>query len=225
MAQETAATKRMHVKDVIERYGNCIELVSMDPNFHNISVGLYEKGGVCTVWSFSRLAGVDERLRVIARRLTELGGMEYVNEAEKQVRFPSGRILTRPLKFLMRQAVEKAEDWYPPQELSVKDSKSPLSFHVAGREQDGRWVYEVSYSGEHKNPKLRLRAIIQGFERYGEMEKVDDNVVSFPDGMRNDPLLRLILPYTRNISQVEEQLEMEAMRGQMTTSTLGFSQT
>ena len=49
---------RLRAVDVIEKYGNCLELVSMDPNFENISVGLYMKDGVCTIWTFSSKAGV-----------------------------------------------------------------------------------------------------------------------------------------------------------------------
>ncbi len=37
--------------------------------------------------------------------------------------------------------------------------------------------------------------------------------------------MRILLPYSRNISAVEGMMEAEAMRGQMTTGTLGFSQT
>ncbi|MBT4513576.1 MAG: hypothetical protein HOC77_00605 [Chloroflexi bacterium] len=57
------------------------------------------------------------------------------------------------------------------------------------------------------------------------MEKIDDTSVAFPCGQRHDGLARLILPYSRNISAVEDALEADAMRGQMTTSTLGFAST
>ena len=50
------------VADVISEYGRCLELVSMDPNFENISVGIYVKGSICTVWTFSRKDGAQERL-------------------------------------------------------------------------------------------------------------------------------------------------------------------
>jgi hypothetical protein len=36
-------------------------------------------------------------------------------------------------------------------------------------------------------------------------------------------MLRVLLPYSRNISSVESMLEAEALRGQMTTGTLGFT--
>jgi hypothetical protein len=37
--------------------------------------------------------------------------------------------------------------------------------------------------------------------------------------------MRVLLPYSRNISSVETMMAAEALRSQMTTNTLGFSQT
>ena len=51
------------------------------------------------------------------------------------------------------------------------------------------------------------------------------NELNFPCDERHDELVRIILPYSRNVSQVEDSLEADSMRGQMTTETLGFSQT
>ena len=211
-------------RDVIARYGNCVELVPMDPNFHDISVGLYERDGVATVWTFSRRPGVEDRMREIVERLILLGGMERAGEWNR-MRFPCGRIHTRPLKFLTIAAIERTAERDRPEELRIKDSKSALMIEMTGEQADGRYVYRVSATGEAKNPALRLKAIIAGFLRYGEREKIDETTVSFNCGRRHDGLARLILPYSRNISAVEDALEADALRGQMTTSTLGFSST
>ena len=37
------------VAEVVAKYGGCLELVSMDPHFHGISVGLCARDGVATV--------------------------------------------------------------------------------------------------------------------------------------------------------------------------------
>ena len=42
----------MNVSQVRKEFGKCLELVSMDPNFHEISVGLFVKKNILTVWSF-----------------------------------------------------------------------------------------------------------------------------------------------------------------------------
>ena len=217
---------RLRAVDVIEKYGNCLELVSMDPNFENISVGLYMKDGVCTIWTFSSKAGVSARIEQIRDQLVALGGVEAVGGTTNQVRFACGGLHERAIKFLMSQAVGKAPDFAPPQgEMAIKDSRSPLTIKVSGAAQDDAYVYSVSAEGDAPNPAVRLRMVVAGFLRYGEMEKVGDVEVAFPCGERHDALMRLLMPYSRNISSVEGMMAAEALRGQMTTGTLGFSQT
>ncbi len=217
-------TERVRVADIIQRYGKCLELVSMDAQFHDISVGLYHKDGALTVWTFSRKDGVEGRLRQIRDQLVALGGLEPIEGTRNQARFPCGHLHVRPVKFLMTQAVGKASDYrLPTGEMSIKDSKSDLVLGATGGERDGRWVYEVSGEGEIKNKAMRLRMVVAGFLRYGEMEKVGETEVAFPCGQRHDQLMRLLLPYSRNISGVETMMEAEALRGQMTTGTLGFT--
>ncbi len=212
------------VADVISEYGRCLELVSMDPNFENISVGLYVKGSVCTVWTFSRKDGAQERLSQVRGQLVALGGMEAVEGTHNQVRFACGQVHERPLKFLLSQAVGKAPDYASPSgEMSIKDLRSPLTLVVSGGESNGRWVYSVAGEGEAPNPGARLRMVVAGFLRYGEMEKVGDREVVFSCGSRHDALVRLLMPYSRNISSVEGMMAAEALRGQMTTGTLGFT--
>jgi hypothetical protein len=220
----TETKTRVHATDILERYGNCLELVSMDTSFHDISVALYVKDGVCTVWTFSQREGVQERIERIRDNIIDLGGLEPVEGTHNQVRFGCGHLHVRPLRFLMSQAVGKARDYAQPGgDMTIKDTKTKLILAVQGREGDGRWLYEVSATGEAPNPPARLRLVVAGFVRYGEMEKVSDTVVAFPCGQRHDQMLRVLLPYSRNVSGVESMMEAEAMRGQMTTGTLGFA--
>ena len=215
-------TDRVSVVDVIQRYGKCLELVPMDPNFHDISVSLFEKDGVATVWTFSQTPGVEKRISEIRDQLVALGGLERIDGTHDQVGFPCGQVHGRPVKFLVKQAVEKAPDFSFP-EGRVKDLRSSLMLGFEVGEDDGRWVYRVTAEGEAPNVGARLRAVAGGFVRYGEMEKVGDDSVAFPCGSRHDELVRLVLPYARNVSQVEDMLAVDALRGQMTTGTLGFT--
>ena len=216
----------LRVAEVLERYGSCLELVPMDPNFKNISVGLYVKDDICTVWTFSGKQGVEARIEQIREQLVALGGMEAVPGTYNQVRFACGGLHERPMKFLMTQAVGKAPDYAPPQgEMTIRDSRSPLTIKVTGSQRDDAYVYSVSVEGDAPRPAVRLRMVVAGFLRYGEMQKVGDTEVAFPCGQRHDELMRLLLPYSRNISSVEGMMAAEALRGQMTTGTLGFSQT
>ena len=216
----------LRVAEVLERYGSCLELVPMDPNFKNISVGLYVKDDICTVWTFSGKQGVEARIEQIREQLVALGGMEAVPGTYNQARFACGGLHERPMKFLMTQAVGKAPDYAPPQgEMTIRDSRSPLTIKVTGSQRDDAYVYSVSVEGDAPRPAVRLRMVVAGFLRYGEMQKVGDTEVAFPCGQRHDELMRLLLPYSRNISSVEGMMAAEALRGQMTTGTLGFSQT
>ncbi len=216
--------KLSQVEEVIERYGRCVELVPMDPHFHNITVGLYEKDGVLTVWTYSRKPGVEDRIEKIRDQLCKLGGLVPVEGSRNQLRFPCGQLHSRPLKFLMPQAVEKDPDFaHPTGEMVIKDTRSPLTLKLTPHHSENRWVYQVSALGKARNAPFRLRAIVVGFRKYGEMEQVGNFGVCFSCGYRHEPLARLLFPYSRNISAVENMLESSAQRGQLTTGTAGFS--
>ena len=215
-------TERVRVVDVLEKLGSCVELVPLDPHFQDISVGLYMKNGTGTVWTFSRKPGAEDRIEVIRDQLGALGGMEPVPGTRDQTRFSCGQVHDRPLKFLVKQAVEKAPDYALP-EGRTKDLRSALMLGIESSEADGKWVYRVTAEGDAPNEAQRLRAVSAGFTRYGEMEKSDDDELSFACGHRHDRLAKLVLPYARNVSQAEDMLASEALRGQMTTGTLGFT--
>ena len=215
-----AETPHIRAVDVIERYGRCLELVTMDPNFHEITVGLYVKDDVATAWTFSRMPGVEDRIAQIRGQLVRLGGMEPVEGMRNQARLPCGQIHDQPLRFLIRQAVEKPPDHAPP-EGRVKDLRSGLMLGFEA-EEDGRWVYRITAEGEARNKSMRLRAATNGLVRYGQMQKAGD-VASFECGYRHDALVSLVLPYARNVTGTQDMLETDALRGQMTTGTLGFS--
>lgn len=224
MMTESGTTDRLKVSEVIERYGECLELVPIDPHFHGISVGLYAKDRVCTVWTFSRRAGVHDRVGRIRDRLVALGGMEPVAGTHSQVTSSCGQLHLRPMRFLLAQAVGKDPNLALPEgRISIKDTRTDLILSIDGDERDGRWVYDVSGEGEAPNVALRLRMVVAGFVRYGEMEKVGETEVIFPCGRRHDELVRLVLPYSRNVSAVESAIEADAQRSQMTTGTLGFT--
>ena len=220
------STSGKSVAQVIEEYGKCVELVPMDPHFHDISVGLYIKDGICTVWSYSGKPGVPQRIANIRDQFAVLGGMTPVEGSDIQFRSSCGQVHLRALGFLLAQAVGKSPDFSPPDGgLSIRDTRTKLILHITGRHAEEGWVYEVSATGEAPSIPARLRLVVAGFVRYGEMAKVSDNEVAFPCGQRHDELMRILMPYSRNISAVENMMESDALRGQMTTGTLGFTPT
>ena len=220
------SASRPSVAQVIDEYGKCLELVPMDPHFHGISVGLYLKDGVCTLWSFSGKPGVEERIAAIRDQFVALGGLTSIDGTHNQIKFLCGGMHLRALRFLLAQAVGKSPDFSPEGDgLSIRDTKTKLTLRVAGQEAAGRCIYEGSATGEAPSIPARLRLVVAGFVRYGEMEKAGEAEVAFPCGQRHDLLMGILMPYSRNISAVENMMEADAMRGQMTTSTLGFSAT
>ena len=46
---------QVSIVDRVKDLGHCIELVSIDPHFHNISIGLFIKKGLLTIWTYSNL--------------------------------------------------------------------------------------------------------------------------------------------------------------------------
>ena len=108
---------------VIKKFGKCLELVPLDRHFHNISVGLYVKQGIFTVWTFSGKSGAAERIQVIRDQLVVLGGMEPIEGTWNQARFTCDVLHDRPVRFLLSQAVGKSPDFAPSEgTLEIKDS-------------------------------------------------------------------------------------------------------
>ncbi len=221
----TQATQKPSVRETIKRLGGCIELISMDPHFNEISVGLFLKDRTLTVWSYSGIAGVQDRLEKIRDRMVALGDLEAVTDTPNQATVPNGDILIQPMKFMFREAVEKDPEQLPSGPIEAADNKSTLTFVVEGEQKDDAYVYTVSARGEAERASMRIRATVGGFMRYGQCERVSPESFRFPDGQRHDGFVRLLLPYARNVSAVERMLEAEDMEGQMTTQTLGFSST
>lgn len=120
------------------------------------------------------------------------------------------------------QAVERSPD-YKLEEKGIKDLRSPLFLNVVGNQTNGTWVYRVVGEGEAPNAAARLRAIAGGMVRYGEMERMDELSVAFNCNQSHHKLASFLLPYARNVSGVENMLDDVALRGQMTTGTLGFA--
>lgn len=217
--------QQSQVAEKIKRLGNCIELVSIDPHFNDVSVGLFIKDGLMTISSYSTIDGIDDRIEQIRDRCTVLGDVEAVEGTTDQLRLISNLYLDRALRFMFIAAVEKDPALEPPSgRITAPDTKTKLTFIVEGAEEAGQYVYTVSTEGEAERAHMRVRAAVGGYIRYSDCVRVDKNKFSFPDGKKYDNFARLILPLARNVSAVEAQLEQDEMAGQMNTQTLGFAQ-
>ena len=218
-------TAQLRISEQIDKLGHCIEIVSIDPHFHDVSVGLYIKGRVMTIWSFSRREGIAGRIEQIRDRCTLLGDVITVDGTTDQLSLTSDLYLDRALRFMFTFAVEKdpARE-LPTGRITAPDTKTRLTFVIEGAEEDGKYVYTISAEGKSDKAELRVRATVGGFMRYSDCERIDKDKFAFPDGKRYDSFARLILPLARNVSAVESLLAATELEGQMTTQTLGFSQ-
>jgi|TARA_B100001971_G_C18223776_1_gene558937 hypothetical protein len=216
----------MKVIEKIKELGNCIELVSIDPHFHEVSTGLFRKGNILTIWSYSKTQGIEKRIEQIRDRCCRLGDLSPIPNRHDQMRLATSINLDLPLRFMFSSAVEKPPDGLiPTGEITSPDTKTKLIFKISGEKMAQEIVYAVSVEGVHERSEMRIRAVVGGFIKYGGCERVAPNKFKFTDGGEYNKFVRLLLPYARNISAVEDMLTQADMEGQMTTQTLGFSQT
>ncbi len=198
--------------------------MAADPHFNDITVGLYLKGRTLTIWTFSQEEGREERIRAIRERLCQLADIDPIEGTDDKATVLSSELYDRALKFAFTEAVERNNP-IPDGPISIRDTKSRLTFTVTPEDTDGNgWIYVVSAEGEFNRPQMRIRAVVGGYMRYGECERVEWDRFRFKGGERLDRFARLLLPYARNVSAVDDMLAASDLSGQMTTQTLGFSQ-
>lgn len=219
------SAQKSRIVDQVKSLGQCIELVSIDPHFNDVTIGLFIKDGVMTIFSYSTIDGIDARIKQIRDRCVLLGDVEAVEGSTNQLRLISDLQLDRALRFMFTAAVEKDPALeLPSGRITAPDTKTKLDFLIDGEQVGDQYIYTVSTEGQAERPERRIMAAVGGFIRYSGCIRVDKNQFSFPDGKRYDNFTRLILPLARNVSAVEAQLEQDEMAGQMNTQTLGFAQ-
>lgn len=210
------------VLPILEKIGKCIHLISIDKFCEDISVGLYEKNEMMTVWTFTKGEKAASRIQQIKERLINLGELSTSTTDKNKLVFECGEKHTSLLKFLLRLAVEKPVEYKHP-EYPVKDLRSDLMLGAISQKGPNGWEYKLTAQGEAENQNSRFRAITKGLMRYGSLEQSSDGSMYFSCKTRHDKLFQMLLPIARNVRGVEDELEADAMRGQMTTGTLGFS--
>ncbi|MQG09603.1 MAG: hypothetical protein FI675_04215 [SAR202 cluster bacterium] len=216
----------MNVRKKIKDLGSCIELVSMDPFFNNISVGIYKNNHNLTIWSFSNIPNLNNRIEQIRDNCAMLGDIDIMPDTHDKLVMRTDLYLERALKFMFTNAVQKEKnDFNLDGPISSPDTKTKLKFFLNSYEKNSNIIYKVSAEGESEKAHLRIRAVVGGFMKYAGCERVSPEEFMFSDGKRYDKFARLILPIARNVSATENMLSQNEMQGQMTTQTLGFSQT
>ena len=191
--------------------GRRVELLSMDPHFHDITVALYWRPGAANylVHSFSGLSGAEGRVAGIAAAMRGLGGMEPGGEPGA-VRFSCGEPHTLAARRLFIEACKIAPGAaVEPRPMQAADKKSGQTIRAASL---GGGRYRVSSDGADKR---RVLAVARGLTRLAEMRAADgaDNEVEFACGRAHDPLIGLLMVRALNLRAVMREIEMQAARG------------
>ena len=202
--------------------GRRIELVPIDPHFHDITIGLYQQCSVDTttgketplflVHTYSHVAGATDRIEEVRQAMQVLGGM--LKTAAGLLYFPCGRAHPAACRRVFLEACKLAPGTRVEQRpLWTLDRKSRLTITV---DSVGNGVYSVTADGEGRGAARRIAAIAGGLAKLGEMEDTGaDNkgTVAFDCGHSHDALIGLLLIRAPNVRIAMREAEMSASRG------------
>jgi hypothetical protein len=199
--------------------GQRVELVSMDPTFHDISVGLYRKdtgdGPVGVVHSYSGRSDTDQRVAFITGALCVLGGLEAVaGDPDGAVRLPCRDWHNAALKrlFLDCFRVDPASP-LEPKPLEAADTRSEQTITLTPL---GDGVYRVDASAAAAGEESRAPAITRALVRLVQLEELDDTTVAFPCRHDHHELMGLMLVRAQNLRASLREEELTASRGVLT---------
>ncbi len=203
-----------HVRDL----GNRIELVSMDPHFHDISISLYERRGgdgqaAFLVHTYSQKADAESRVDFVVRAMAVLGGMAVSPKGAHTLEFPCGAEHRLACKRIFLEACKLDPSSEPEaRPLSVFDKKSELTIYATGTD-DGR--YQLSAEGDGERKERRVAAVGGGLMKLAQMraESEDQDRVLFECGEAHDQIIGLLLGRALNVRASMREQEAAAARG------------
>ncbi len=193
--------------------GTRIELVPMDPHFHDITIGLYrqEHNGAPAyrVHTYSGRAGADQRIAFVANGMVVLGGM--MQTPDGLLRFPCGEAHELACRRVFLEACKLASGGeLKARPLTIVDRKSGLNITVSGT---GSGEYRVEAEGEGRDAARRISAIAGGLVKLGEMQSRSPDTVAFSCGYDHDAVVGLLLVRAPNVRAAVREQEASGARG------------
>lgn len=195
--------------------GKRIELVSMDPHFHDISIGLYrqELNGrpIYRVHTYSQKAGAGERIAFLATTMKTLGGLE--SGPDGLLYFSCGDPHEQAIKRVFLDSCKlkrgPVADSHP---LHVHDRKSGCDITATGI---GGGSYQLGSKGPDADCNRRIMVIARGLLKLGQMETVGESsdTVAFACGQPHDALIGLLLTRAPNVRAAMREVEQMTARG------------
>ncbi len=207
----------------IRNLGARVELVPMDSQFRDISIGLYEdndkEGTSFVVHTYSTRPGASDRMTRIASRMAALGEMDYDDADPAHVRFPCGCGHRWACRRIFLEAV-KADDQLllEARPLEVFDRKCDQTIEALA---DGEGSYSLQIQGGTKGHESRASVAALGLVKLGQMEMVDEegNVVAFECRMPHDAAVGLLLGKALNVRSAIREIEERENRGVLAAPT------
>jgi len=195
--------------------GKRIELVSMDPHFHDISIGLYRqeqnKRPVFLVHSYSQKEGTWARIEFLTTAMKTLGGLESGDDG--MLHFPCGHEHEQAIKRIFLDSCKLEPATAPlPQPLQIRDRKSGCEIAAASL---GGGMYQIKSASPEFDCERRVVAIARGLLKLGQMEEVagSNDQVAFACGQSHDALIGLLLVRAPNVRAAMREAEQMASRG------------
>jgi hypothetical protein len=195
--------------------GKRIELVSMDPHFQDISIGLYqqEQDGrlVFLVHSYSRKEGAGERIAGLVNTMKILGGLESGDGG--LLYFPCGEAHEQAIKRIFLDSCKAdPQTGISARPLHITDRKTGCEI---GAFHEGGGIYQISSEDTQENCERRVMAVTRGLLKLGQMEGVGESHdrIAFGCGQAHDALIGLLLVRAPNVRAAIREAEMMASRG------------
>ncbi len=190
--------------------GRRVELVPMDPHFHDITIALYRQptptGPQYLIHSYSNRPGATARLDYLTEAMAVLGGMEKVGA--RLLRFSCGadHELACRRAFLEACKLETAQP-LAPRALVFFDKKSGHQIQLIGL---GGGAYRVELAGGEAS---RVAAIAAGLVKLGQLETPSPGQILFACGQAHDPLVGMLVVRAVNVRATLREQELLAARG------------
>lgn len=219
MQQMGAGSEPMRInRPHVRALGRRIELISMDPHFHDITIGLYETtapdGAISyLLHSYSGRSGVSERLRGLAAIMAAIGGMVVEPGEGTRVRFRCGkghRLACRRLFVEAGKVKPGAAAQTRP--LQIADKTTGRTITVV---HDDLTTYRVTADGLDDGRAQRVGAIGRGLARLAELELIGEDAtrVRTSCGQAHDELVGLLLMRALNLRAAMREQEEAMSRG------------
>ena len=201
--------------------GERMELVSMDPHFHDISISLYRNAGEggasgFLAHSYSGREGTAERLGFVMQAMAVMGGMGPAPGQPGRLAFACGAVHKAAVKRLFLEACKRATGAeVAAQPMRIYDKKNDLTIDATNV---GGGRYRLATTGGAGagvgKAAQRVDGVTRGLIKLAELEAgAEAGEARFPCGHAHDALVGLLLGRALNVRAAMRVAEAAAARG------------